>query len=366
MKKIDYTLLTTLLLLIFCQCKNDNSASKSVEKAPILSQKATMDSLFPQIAMRLDTNTEGMIWIPTGSFLMGGDNEQAAQDEYPKHGVQLNGFWIDATEVTNVQFQKFVDATHYITVAERVPKWEDMQKLLPPNTPKPDDSVFVAGSLVFKKTKNAVALNDYGQWWAFVKAANWRQPQGIGSTIQGKDNDPVVHIAWDDALAYCKWAGKLLPTEAEWEYAARGGRHGEVYPWGNENVDKGKPKTNSWQGKFPYLNLKTDGFEGLAPVKSFAPNGYGVYDMAGNVWEWCFDWYRPDYYATFNGAVADNPKGPLSSFDPDEPSTPKRVVRGGSFLCNDGYCSGYRVARRMKSSADTGLDHTGFRCVKNE
>ena len=324
-----------------------------------------MDSLAPQITMRSDTTTEGMVWIAASSYLMGGDNEQAADDEYPKHPVKLNGFWMDATEVTNAQFQKFVDATHYITIAERVPKWEDMKKILPPDTPKPDDSVFVAGSLVFKKTPNVVALNDYGQWWAFVKGANWRHPQGEGSDIKEKQDIPVVHIAWDDAMAYCKWAGKRLPTEAEWEYAGRGGLHGQIYPWGNEGVDKGKPKANSWQGKFPYLNLKTDGFEGISPVKSFAPNGYGLYDMAGNVWEWCFDWYRNDYYATFSGTTADNPQGPLSSFDPDEPSTPKRVVRGGSFLCNDGYCSGYRVARRMKSSADTGLDHTGFRCVKD-
>lgn len=364
MIKMKNILLGLCFILAISSCQND-TVSKNTQKAPLTSQKAIMDSLAPRIVMRSDTNTEGMVWIPAGAYLMGGDNEQAAADEYPKHPVTLNGFWIDVTEVTNAQFRKFVEATQYVTVAERIPQWEDMKKMLPPDTPKPPDSVLVAGSLVFKKTANPVALNDYGQWWAFVKDANWRQPQGLGSSIKGKDNEPVVHVSWDDALAYCKWAGKRLPTEAEWEYAGRGGLQGQIYPWGNEGVSIGKPKTNSWQGKFPYLNTKTDGFEGLSPVKSFAPNGYGLYDMAGNVWEWCFDWYHTDYYKTFGGSIANNPQGPLSSFDPDEPSTPKKVVRGGSFLCNDGYCSGYRVARRMKSSADTGLDHTGFRCVKD-
>jgi formylglycine-generating enzyme len=363
---VNFKFLFLIVLLgIGFSCQNPSSDNQQTVTAPTDRQKHTIDSLFPKIATRPDTTTEGMVWIGGSEYLMGGDNDQASPDEYPKHAVKIKGFWMDATEVTNAQFAQFVAATAYITVAERVPTWEDMKKLLPPDTPRPPDSVFVAGSLVFQKTKNEVNLSDYGQWWAFVKAANWRQPQGSGSSIKGQDKLPVVHIAWEDALAYCKWAGKRLPTEAEWELAARGGQHGKIYPWGNENVDAGKPKTNSWQGKFPYLNLKTDGFEGLAPVKSFAPNGYGVYDMAGNVWEWCFDWYRADYYASFQNQVADNPSGPLSSLDPDEPFTPKRVVRGGSFLCNDGYCSGYRVARRMKSSADTGLDHTGFRCVKN-
>jgi formylglycine-generating enzyme len=359
-----FSFLSFLLLgLFFYNCKNEKPLQDKQVNG-LKSQIAIMDSLAPQIVMRQDTNTEGMVWIAADTFLMGGDNDQASQDEYPKHAVKVNGFWMDATEVTNAQFAQFVEATKYVTVAERKPRWEDMKKLLPPDTPEPPDSVLMAGSLVFHKTANEVSLNDYGQWWAFVKGANWRNPQGKGSDIKGKEQYPVVHIAWEDALAYCKWTGKMLPTEAEWEYAARGGQQGLIYPWGSESIDAGKPKANSWQGKFPFLNLKTDGFEGASPVKSFKPNGFGLYDMAGNVWEWCFDWYRPDYYATYNGQVADNPQGPLSSFDPDEPYTPKKVVRGGSFLCNDGYCSGYRVARRMKSSSDTGLDHTGFRCVK--
>jgi formylglycine-generating enzyme len=359
----SHVILYLFFAFLFNSCGSENTASKKVNDVNIINQKAILDSLFPQITMRKDTSTAGMVWVPASTYMMGADNDQATQDEYPKHAVQLNGFWMDATEVTNAEFQKFVDATHYVTIAERVPTWEDMKKQLPPDTPKPNDSVFVAGSLVFQKPLKAVALDNYGQWWVFMKGANWQHPQGLLSNLKGKAQYPVVHVAWEDALAYCKWAGKRLPTEAEWECAARGGRQGQIYPWGNESVDSGKPKTNSWQGEFPYLNLKSDGFEGLAPVKSFSKNDYNLYDMAGNVWEWCFDWYRADYYKNDTGKVSNNPQGPLSSFDPDEPFTPKKVVRGGSFLCNDAYCSGYRVARRMKSSMDTGLEHTGFRCV---
>jgi formylglycine-generating enzyme len=353
------TLFFSLILLENCKTEKVNS-----EAANIWNQKASLDSLFSQIVLQKDTNTRGMVWIPSGTFMMGADNNQASHDEYPKHVVKINGFWMDETEVTNAQFQAFVDATQYVTIAERTPTWEDIKKHLPPDTPKPPDSIFVAGSLVFVKPKKEVSLNDYGQWWVFMKGANWRHPQGEMSDLKGKEPYPVVHIAWEDAMAYCKWVGKRLPTEAEWEYAARGGQVGKIYPWGNESVDEGQPKANSWQGEFPYLNKKKDGFEGLSPVKSFPKNGFGLYDVAGNVWEWCFDWYDAYYYKTDIGKVADNPQGPSSSFDPDEPLMPKKVVRGGSFLCNDDYCSGYRVARRMKSSMDTGLEHTGFRCVK--
>lgn len=312
-----------------------------------------------------DTSTAGMKYIPGGTFMMGGDNEQASADEYPEHSVQIDAFWMDETEVTNAQFQKFVDATGYITTAEKKPDWEELKKTVPPGTPKPADSLLVAASLVFKQTERAVDLHDFNQWWSWVPGASWKKPQGPGNSIKGKENYPVVQVSWYDAMAYCKWAGKRLPTEAEWEFAARGGLANNVYPWGNEHVNAGKTKTNSWEGEFPYFNEMEDGYLTSAPARSFAANGYGLYDMAGNVWEWCNDWYDDGYYKVLEKGTSNNPKGPEKSVDPEDLYTPKRSLRGGSFLCNDSYCSGYRVARRMKSSPDTGLEHTGFRCVRD-
>ena len=311
-------------------------------------------------------NSDGMVWIPGGTFSMGGDNDQARQDEFPKHVVKLNGFYMDATEVTNAQFAQFVAATGYITTAEKDINWEELKKQLPSDTPKPEAETLKAASLVFVPTEGEVSLQDYSQWWSWTHGANWKHPKEIDSDIVGKDNLPVVHISWDDANAYCKWAGKRLPTEAEWEYAARGGLEKNVYAWGNEKVDEGKEHCNYWQGSFPYKNDVTDGFFGAAPVKSFQPNGYGLYNMAGNVWEWCADNYNNTYYDSFQKVkIALNPKGPLKSYDPDEPLVAKRVMRGGSFLCNESYCSGYRVSARMKSSADSSMEHLGFRCVAN-
>ncbi len=307
---------------------------------------------------------KNMVWIKAGTFMMGADNKQALEDEYPKHKVAVDGFWMDATEVTNAQFAAFVKATGYVTTAERKPNWNELKKQLPPGTPKPDDSVLVAASLVFDPPNHEVELTDYSQWWVWKKGANWRNPHGPGSNIKGKENFPVVHVSWFDAVAYCKWAGKRLPTEAEWEWAARGGLQNKVYPWGNQPVDEGKPKANTWQGHFPYQNTVQDKYYYLAPTASFAPNGYGLYDMAGNVWEWCADYYNNNYYKTISrpGGVKD-PQGPANSYDPDEPYAKKRVIRGGSFLCNESYCTGYRVARRMKSTEDSGMEHLGFRCV---
>lgn len=308
-----------------------------------------------------------MVWIKTGTYAMGGDNKQAQPDEYPKHQVTVHGFWMDATEVTNAQFAEFVKATGYITIAERKPDWNELKKQLPPGTEKPADSLLVPASLVFVPSDHPVSLNDYSQWWAWKKGADWKHPHGPGSNIKGKENYPVVHVSWDDAVAYCKWAGKRLPTEAEWEWAARGGLDNKIYPWGNEPVDQGQPKANTWEGAFPYRNTQRDHFYYLAPTASFRPNGYGLYDMAGNVWEWCADYYNYNYYKdAAKSANLTDPKGPLKSYDPDEPYAKKRVIRGGSFLCNDSYCSGYRVARRMKSTEDSGMEHLGFRCVADK
>ena len=317
------------------------------------------------VAFGVDTSLASMALIPAGSFEMGGDNEQASQDEYPKHKVTLDAFYMDITEVSNAQFQQFVDATKYVTTAERKPDWEELKKAVPPGTPKPADSLLVAAALVFKLTNGPVDLNNYSQWWSWEAGADWKHPEGAGSNIKGKGNFPVVQVSWDDAMAYCKWAGKRLPTEAEWEYAARGGLINQIYPWGNEHINTGVPKANSWEGMFPYLNEQRDGFLKYAPVKTYRGNRYGLFDMAGNVWEWCSDWYDYNYYQVVTNNSIVNPVGPQKSFDPQDPYTPKRVLRGGSFLCNDSYCSGYRVARRMKSSTDTGLEHTGFRCVKD-
>ena len=326
---------------------------------------AAGDTSSRSIVYNGDSSTTGMVYIPGGRFMMGADNKQAVADEYPKHSVKVDPFWMDATEVTNAQFANFIKATGYVTTAEKAPDWEEIKKNLPAGTAKPHDSMLVAASLVFTPTDGPVDLNNYATWWRWQKGASWKEPEGTGSSIQGKANLPVVHVSWDDAQAYCNWAGKRLPTESEWEFAARGGLDENIYPWGNEPVNVGNAKTNSWEGSFPYHNELKDGYFKLAPVRSFKSNGYGLYNMAGNVWEWCSDWYDAAYYKTFQTGTALNPKGPDKSFDPDEPYVQKRSLRGGSFLCNDSYCSGYRVSRRMKSSPDTGLEHTGFRCVKD-
>ena len=358
------------LAVFLFSCNDQNAAASLAEKRDsahscMNTPARFADSVDTSSITNSDTSTSGMVLIPGGSFMMGADNNQASEDEYPKHSVKVGSFWMDETEVTNAQFQKFVKATGYTTTAERKPDWEDLKKTLPLGTAKPPDSVLVAASLVFKQANGPVDLNNYNEWWSWVPGADWKHPEGPGSSIEGKENFPVTQVSWYDAVAYCKWAGKRLPTEAEWEFAARGGLANNIYPWGNEHVNKGVAKTNSWEGKFPYYNEKQDGFITAAPARSFSANGYGLYDMAGNVWEWCSDWYEANYYKTLANTTSTNPKGPGKSFDPDDPYTPKRSLRGGSFLCNDSYCSGYRVARRMKSSPDTGLEHTGFRCVKD-
>jgi len=275
-------------------------------------------------------------------------------DARPIHRVRVDGFSMDATEVTNEQFAEFVKATGYVTVAEQRPRREDFPGV-------PAESL-VPGSLVFTPTNVAVALNDFRRWWRYQPGANWRHPEGPQSDLKGREHYPVVHIAYADAEAFAKWAGKRLPTEAEWEFAARGGLSGKLYAWGDEFRPEGKWMANTFQGQFPAKDSGEDGFAGPAPVKSFPPNDFGLYDMAGNVWEWCADWYRADYYAN---CPKENPAGPVESFDPDEPNVRKKVMRGGSYLCSDLYCTGYRPSARMKASPDTGLSHTGFRCVKD-
>ncbi|RFM27294.1 formylglycine-generating enzyme family protein [Deminuibacter soli] len=306
----------------------------------------------------------GMVWIPGGSFIMGGVGSFSRKDEFPQHRVALDGFWMDQTELTNAAFAQFIQATHFVTVAEQKPQWEELKQQLPPGTPKPDDALLVAGAMVFTPTQHAVDLNDYSQWWRYVPGVNWRNPDGAGNQ-PGLEKHPVVQICWTDALAYAQWAGKALPTEAQWEYAARGGKEGREYGWDETvSMDEESDKANIWQGSFPYRNTQKDGYVLSAPVASYEANAYGLYDMMGNVWEWCNDWYRPDTYKTdLEKGTVHNPQGPAKSYDPDEPYAPKRVVRGGSFLCNAAYCASYRPSARMKTSPDSGENHTGFRCV---
>lgn len=280
-------------------------------------------------------------------------------DARPIHRVYVDGFWMDKTDVTNEQFAKFVKATGYVTVAERKPRAEDFPGAPPEN--------LVAGSIVFAPPDRPVALNNHYQWWTYVPGANWRHPLGPNSNIKGREKYPVVQIAYEDAVAYAQWAGKRLPTEAEWEFAARGGLSGNLYAWGNDFHPNGKWMANTYQGSFPSRDDGEDGYSGISPVAQFPGNGYGLYDMSGDVWQWTSDWYRPDYYALLaaQGTVARNPKGPESSFDPSEPGEKKRVHRGGSFLCTDQYCSRYIVGTRGKGEISSASNHLGFRCVKS-
>jgi formylglycine-generating enzyme required for sulfatase activity len=306
----------------------------------------------------------GMVWIPGGEFSMGAQDApdmndvgmKATVDSRPVHRVYVDGFFMDKTDVTNAEYEEFVKATGYVTVAERQPKAEDYPGAPPEN--------LVAGSVVFAPPDHPVSLDDYFQWWTYVPGANWRHPVGPKSSIAGKGKYPVVQIAYEDAVAYAKWAGKRLPTEAEWEFAARGGLAGKPYVWGDQFRPGGRWMANTHQGHFPDKDTGDDGYTGLAPVASFAPNGYGLYDMAGNVWQWTSDWYRPDYYQQLAaGGVVHNPQGPDSAYDPAEPGHAKKVHRGGSFLCTDQYCSRYMVGTRGKGDIDTGTNHLGFRCV---
>ncbi len=294
---------------------------------------------------------KNMVWVPGGWFWMGNNGFPDAQ---PEHLVYVDGFWLDRHEVTNAEYAKFVEATGYKTVAELPPNPEDF-----PGAPP---EVLVPGSIVFSPPDEPVALDDHLQWWRYVPGANWRHPEGPESTIKGRENHPVVHISWNDAKAYADWAGKRLPTEAEWEFAARGGLDKQPYCWGDKLRPDGQWQVNIWQGRFPLQNTAGDGYRTTAPVEKYKPNGYGLYDMSGNVWEWCADWYRPD---TYLHTTDKNPTGPQDSFDPAEPGIPKRVQRGGSFMCSDLYCIRYVLGSRGKGEPESAAGHIGFRCAKS-
>ncbi|MCQ0110419.1 formylglycine-generating enzyme family protein [Zhouia amylolytica] len=359
MKIMNKVFLTFLLLtFIACKGKKANNDENVVENSAV-NKAVEKEKSKPE-------TPEGMVWIPGGSFTQGAyDNDNLAlQHEKPAHPVSVDGFFIDITEVTNAQFKKFVEATGYVTVAERKIDWEEMKKQVPPGTPKPHDSILQPGSLLFKGTTYTVTnLDDFYQWWEWKVGADWRHPRGPGSSIEGKDNYPVVHIAYEDALAYCKWAGRRLPTESEWEYAAKGGKLNSKFSWGKDD-EKLKSAANTWQGEFPKTNTEEDGFDRLAPVQSFSPNAFGLYDMAGNVWEWTQDWYNVNYYKELIVAgEVKNPKGADQPFNPRNPYAKEKVIKGGSFLCNESYCASYRNSARMASTEDSGMEHLGFRTV---
>jgi sulfatase modifying factor 1 len=312
-----------------------------------------------QDAPTQDPPSKDMIWIPGGTFRMGSD--QHYPEEAPAHRVSVDGFWIDRTPVTNRQFKAFVKATGHVTTAQIAPDPKDCPGALP--------EMLYAGSLVFSPLPRVDDLTDWSQWWTFMKDAHWRHPYGPKSNINVLDNHPVVHVSFADALAYATWAGKELPTEAEWEFAARGGLEGEEFAWGDELAPEGKHMANTWQGNFPANNLCADGFERTSPVTAFPPNGYGLYDMIGNVWEWTSDWWstRREADAAKACCIPQNPRGgeESASHDPAQPEIriPRKVLKGGSHLCAPNYCRRYRPAARHAEPVDTSTGHVGFRCV---
>lgn len=309
----------------------------------------------PPTAQQLDA----MVPIPQGTFRMGSGDHYP--EEAPVHRVTVGAFSVRSTAVTNNQYAAFVDATGYVTVAER--------PLDPADFPGAPAENLVAGSLVFTMSRGPVDLRHMSQWWTWTPGASWHQPEGPGSSIENRQDHPVVHVGYEDAEAFAQWAGEDLPTEAEWEYAARAGADGSAFIWGDEAVPDGKYLANFWQGDFPWRNNDADGFTGTAPVGSYPPNQFGLYDMAGNVWEWTTDWYSDGHPADAETAccVPTDPRGPSieSSFDPGQPqfSIPRRVIKGGSFLCADNYCQRYRPAARRPQMIDTGMSHVGFRTV---
>ncbi len=317
---------------------------------------------------------KGMVWVPGGDFLMGSEHQLAQKNERPVHEVRVHGLWMDKMHVTNVEFVAFVKATGYVSTAERKPDWETIRVQMPRGTPKPPESTLLPGALVFVGTTKPVPLDDYSRWWSYVPGANWRHPQGPESTIVGKEDHPVVEVSYEDAQAYAKWAGKRLPSEAEWEFAARGGLGQATYAWGDELMPQGKLMANVWEGKrrrFPVVSPEAGGAAGTTPAGTFPPNGYGLCDMTGNAWQWVADWYESDYFAEQAklGKVVD-PKGPIWSHDSEDhhapANAPKRVIRGGSFVCSPDYCLSYRPSARRGSDPYSPMSHIGFRLVMDE
>jgi formylglycine-generating enzyme required for sulfatase activity len=311
--------------------------------------------------MTVDVDT--MVQIPGGEFAMGSD--EFYPDEAPVRRVTVEGFSIDPYQVTNDQYAEFVDATGYVTVAENIPPAE-----LYPGA-NPED--LVPGSLVFTMTDGPVDLRNYRNWWAWTRGAQWRNPTGPDSNLDGLGDHPVVHIAYEDAMAYCGWAGGTLPSEAEWEFAGRGGLDGKRFAWGDDDPQETEPVANSWQGRFPYENTEVDGYTRTSPVGSFPPNGYGLFDMAGNVWEWTDDWYtdRPGALVDEHSCCApSDPRGATveASFDQRQIETPipRKVLKGGSHLCTPQYCYRYRPAARQPQMIDTGMSHLGFRRIARD
>ncbi|SDB28431.1 Formylglycine-generating enzyme, required for sulfatase activity, contains SUMF1/FGE domain [Flavobacteriaceae bacterium MAR_2010_188] len=348
----------TLLLLLAFNCKEEVKTSKVGE--PDIKEY----NLIVEKPADVETPV-GMVWVPGKTFIQGAkkNDEFAMPREKPEHKVSVDGFFMDATEVTNAQFKKFVDSTKYITVAERAIDWGEMKKTLPANTPKPADSILQPGSLTFNKNFDKVVnMEDYGQWWTWKIGANWKHPAGPESNIEGQDSLPVVHIAYEDAIAYCDWAERRLPTEAEWEAAAQGVATDKIYTWGNDAsvLDK---NANTWQGNFPLTNESVDGFEYIAPVKSYPPNTLGIYDMLGNVWELTSDLYNEDYYKKLETENTLNPTGAEEHYNPGSPYEIERIIKGGSYLCNASYCASFRISAKMGMSLDSGSDHVGFRTV---
>lgn len=328
-------------------------------------KKEKTESLAPEEASEIKT-PEGMIWIDGKTFLQGAKEADkfAMPREKPAHKVTVDGFYIDITEVTNNQFKKFVAATKYITVAERKIDWEEMKTQLPKNTPKPHDSILQPGSLIFNKSVTAVvSMNNYQQWWTWKIGADWKHPEGPNSTLKGKDYFPVVHIALEDAVAYCKWSNRRLPTESEWEAAAQGTNADAIFTWGNDTTILNS-NANTWQGVFPTKNESIDGFKFISPVKSYPANSIGLYDMAGNVWEITSDLFNANYYKTLDiSKPLLNPKGAEKSYSPSNPYQIEHVMKGGSFLCHDSYCASFRISAKMGVAIDSGSDHIGFRTV---